>query len=177
MIQSTVATLPRGASITDARVAILDSLDPADVDARELVTDAFKTLEQANATTARAAVRSIRTTDPNQTVGPGVHLLNAHTGKGQQFDWVFVVGLEEGHLPGRRNSHGAALDEEQRVLLVMLSRALYGLIVTRTRVREGLYGPYPVTESRWWSAIETAYSSEHEIQYHLDAVRRPHREE
>ena len=69
LIQSTVAALPRGASIADARVAVLDSLDPADVDARELVTDAFETLEQANATTARAAVRSIKTTDPNQTVG------------------------------------------------------------------------------------------------------------
>lgn len=177
LIQSTVATLPRGASIADARVAVLDSLDPADVDARELVTDAFETLEQANATTARVAVRSIRTTDPNQTVGPGVHLLNAHTGKGQQFDWTFVVGLEEGHLPGKRNSHGAALNEEQRVLLVMLSRARHGLIVTRTLVSEGWYGPYSVDESRWWSAIETAYSSEDEIQSHLDVVRRSHREQ
>ena len=159
LIQLTVSALPRGASVADARLAVLDVLDPADIDARELVDDAFDTLEQSDATTARAAVRSIRASDPKQAVGPGVHLLNAHTGKGQQFDWTFVVGLEEGHLPGKRNSHGAALDEERRVLLVMLSRARHGLIVTRTRMRDGWYGPTPATESRWWSAIEAQHLS------------------
>lgn len=167
LIQSTVATLPRGATIDDARLAVLDSLDPADVDAKDLVDDAFNTLEQSKATTARDAVRSIRTADPKQAIGPGVHLLNAHTGKGQQFDWTFVVGLEEGHLPGKRNSHGDALDEEQRVLLVMLSRARHGLIVTRTRMSEGRHGPNPVTESRWWSAIKARYSSAEGIQSHI----------
>lgn len=167
LIQSTVSALPRGATVADGRLAVLDILDPADVDARELVDDAFDTLERSEATTARAAVRSIRTPDPKQTVGPGVHLLNAHTGKGQQFDWVFVVGLEEGHLPGKRNSHGDALDEEQRVLLVMLSRARHGLIVTTTRMSAGWYGPKPVAESRWWSAIKAQHSSEERVQAHI----------
>lgn len=167
LIQATVATLPRGATVADARLAVLDSLDPADVDAKELVEDAFGTLEQSEATTARAAVRSIRTADPKQVVGPGVHLLNAHTGKGQQFDWVFVIGLEEGHLPGKRNNLGDALAEEQRVLLVMLSRARHGVIATRTRMSEGWYGPKPVAESRWWSAIKAHCSSEEGIQSHI----------
>ena len=104
-------------------------------------------------------------------VGPGVHLLNAHTGKGQQFDWTLVVGLEEGHLPGRRNSCGDALDEEQRVLLVMLSRARHGLIVTRARMSDGQYGMRSVDESRWWSAIKARYSSEEEIQSHIERLR------
>lgn len=167
LIQSTVSALPRGASVADARLVVLDALDAADVDARELVNDAFDILEQSEATTARVAVRSIRTADPKQAVGPGVHLLNAHTGKGQQFDWTFVVGLEEGHLPGKRNSHGDALDEEQRVLLVMLSRARHGLIVTRTRMSDGWYGPTPAAESRWWSGIKAQYSSEEWVQAHI----------
>jgi superfamily I DNA/RNA helicase len=62
-------------------------------------------------------------------VSPGVHLLNAHTGKGQQFDWAFVPGLEEKHLPDRRSTTGSLLAEEERVLLVMLSRARHGIIV------------------------------------------------
>lgn len=172
LIQSVVTALPRGATVADARLAVLDAIDPADIDARELVDDAFDTLEQSEATTARAAVRSIRTADPKRAVGPGVHLLNAHTGKGQQFDWAIVVGLEEGHLPGRRNSHGDALDEEQRVLLVMLSRARHGLVVTRTRENDGWYGPKPVAASRWWSEIKTQYSSEEEIQSHIERLRR-----
>ena len=100
-----------------------------------------------------------------------MHLLNAHTGKGQQFDWTFVIGLEEGHLPGWRNSCDDALDEEQRVLLVMLSRARHGLIVTRARMSDGQYGRRPVDESRWWSAIKARYSSEEEIQSHIERFR------
>lgn len=171
LIQATVSVLPRGATVNDARLAVLDALDPADVDARELIDDAFEALGQSGATTARAAVRSIRQTDPKQVVGPGVHLLNAHTGKGQQFDWTLVVGLEEGHLPGRRNSCGDALDEEQRVLLVMLSRARHGLIVTRARMSDGQYGMRSVDESRWWSAIKARYSSEEEIQSYIERLR------
>lgn len=168
LIQSTVATLPHGASITNARLAVLDAVDPADVDARELVDNAFDTLEQSDAVTAKAAVRSIRSSDHKQTIGPGVHLLNAHTGKGQQFDWVFVIGLEEGHLPGKRNSHGDALAEEQRVLLVMLSRARHGLVVTRTRMADGMYEPYPATQSRWWPRIRAQCSLAEEIEAHLE---------
>lgn len=82
LIKSTVATLPRGASISAARIAVLDAVDPADISTRELVDDAFDTLEQSDAITARGAVRSIRVSDPKETIGPGVHLLNAHTGKG-----------------------------------------------------------------------------------------------
>lgn len=169
LIQSTVAALPHGASIASARLAVLDAVDPADVDVRELVDDAFDTLEQSAAVTVKAAVKSIRASDSHQTIGPGVHLLNAHTGKGQQFDWVFVIGLEEGHLPGRRNSEGDALAEEQRILLVMLSRARHGLIVTRTQMSDGVYGPRQVRQSRWWPGIQAQCSSAEEIEAHLES--------
>ncbi|MEH3068074.1 MAG: ATP-dependent helicase [Aeromicrobium erythreum] len=167
LIQTVVAMLPAGASVEDAHVAVLDSLDPADIDSRELVDDAFATLEQSGATTARNAVRSIRVSDPGQVIGPGVHLLNAHTGKGQQFDWVFVVGLEEGHLPTKRNNQGAALAEEQRVLLVMLSRARHGVLVTRAQTLDGRYGRYQAQISRFWSGIRTDYSQPEEVEAHL----------
>lgn len=167
LIQTAVATLPRGASVEDAREAVLDSLDPADIDTHELIDDAFATLEQSGATTARNAVRSIRVADPKQVIGPGVHLLNAHTGKGQQFDWVFVVGLEEGHLPTKKNNQGDSLAEEQRVLLVMLSRARHGLLVTRAHMLEGQYGRYQARTSRFWSGIRAAYSQPEEVEAHL----------
>lgn len=168
LIQSTVAMMPRGASIEEARLAVLKALDPDDVDARELVDDAFSVLARTSEPNAKAAVKSIRTADAKQAVGPGVHLLNAHTGKGQQFDWVVVIGLEEGHLPSTRNSEGEALLEEQRVLLVMLSRARHGLVVTRSQLNDGKYGrPYPAQKSRWWSAISAQYSSLEEVEEHL----------
>ncbi|WP_336649095.1 UvrD-helicase domain-containing protein [Microbacterium sp. MMO-10] len=169
LIQSTVAALPPATSIEDAQRAVLAAVDPADIDTRELIDDAFDTLSHSDASTAREAVRSIRVSDPKQHVGPGVHLLNAHTGKGQQFDWVIVIGVEEGHLPGKRNTQGDALVEEQRILLVMLSRARHGLIVTRARQSDGWYGPRPITESRWWPEIQTELSSLDELEGQISA--------
>ena len=171
LIKATVAALPRGASIAEARLAVHDAVDPGDVDARELVDQAFDTLERSDATTAKAAVRTLRASDPKQAIGPGVHLLNAHTGKGQQFDWVFVIGLEEKHLPDKRSSRGEALAEEQRVLLVMLSRARHGLVVTRTRMADGMYGPYQLTQSRWWSGIQARSSSVADVEAHVEALQ------
>lgn len=62
---------------------------------------------------------------------PGVHLLTGHVGKGQQFDWVVVVGLEDGVIPDFRASTPEETAEEARVLSVMLSRARHGVIVSR----------------------------------------------
>jgi len=61
---------------------------------------------------------------------PGLHLLSGHVGKGQQFDWVFIVGLEDGTLPDFRDTSAAAVAEEARVLSVMVSRARHGVVVT-----------------------------------------------
>jgi DNA helicase-2/ATP-dependent DNA helicase PcrA len=62
----------------------------------------------------------------------GLHLLNGHIGKGQQFDWVFVIGLEEGCLPDFRSTTTEAHLEELRVLSVMISRARHGVVLTRS---------------------------------------------
>ena len=68
----------------------------------------------------------------------GVHLLTGHAGKGQQFDWMVVVGLEEGCLPDYRaikdGANPAMLGEEARTLAVMLSRARHGVLVTSSDI-------------------------------------------
>lgn len=68
----------------------------------------------------------------------GVHLLTGHAGKGQQFDWMIVVGLEEGCLPDYRaikdGANPAMLGEEARTLAVMLSRARHGVLVTSSDI-------------------------------------------
>lgn len=170
LIRQTVSSLPRGATLEAAHDAVLDVLDPSDVDTLEQIDDAFLALGQTQASTARAALRSIRVSAPKQAVGPGVHLLNAHTGKGQQFDWVFVVGLEEGHLPGKKSSHGRALVEEKRVLLVMLSRARHGLVVTRVQVHDGRFGPYSATPSRWWNTIQSGFTAQAQVEAHIASL-------
>ncbi len=64
---------------------------------------------------------------------PGVHLLSGHVGKGQQFDWVVVVGADDDTLPFFRANTSEAVLEEARVLSVMVSRARHGVLVTYAR--------------------------------------------
>lgn len=67
----------------------------------------------------------------NLITNPGVHLLSGHLGKGQQFDWVIVVGLEEGSIPFFKATTPDEIREEARVLSVMISRARHGVILSR----------------------------------------------
>ncbi|MFD9666724.1 UvrD-helicase domain-containing protein [Rhodococcus sp. NPDC059968] len=78
-----------------------------------------------------AAIRSrIRIGDNDTLITvPGVHLLTGHVGKGQQFDWVIVIGAEEGSIPDFRATSMEDLTEEARILSVMISRARHGVIV------------------------------------------------
>lgn len=157
LVRDAMMQLPHGVGFDSARDGVLDTIDPADVDTIEQVEEVFNFLEESGLPTPRAALRSLRPSgESQQAVSSGVHLLNAHTGKGQQFDWTFVVGLEEKHVPDKRSSQGAALAEEMRILLVMLSRARHGLVVTSVTTLDGMYGPYPAIRSRWFAPIDAA---------------------
>jgi DNA helicase-2/ATP-dependent DNA helicase PcrA len=61
---------------------------------------------------------------------PGVHLLSGHVGKGQQFDWGVVVGVEEDVVPFFEARTPEAIQEEARVLSVMMSRARHGVVLS-----------------------------------------------
>lgn len=74
---------------------------------------------------------------------PGVHLLSGHVGKGQQFDWVVVVGAEDGVVPFFQAKADEEVREEARVLSVMLSRARHGVVVTCA-------GQVPDSNGRVW---------------------------
>lgn len=71
---------------------------------------------------------------------PGLHLLSGHVGKGQQFDWVVVVGAEDGVIPDFRANTTETRLEEARVLSVMISRARHGVVVTCSRYVPTLAG-------------------------------------
>jgi DNA helicase-2/ATP-dependent DNA helicase PcrA len=126
-----------------------------DVDTTAEVIDAIAVLSERadEGESIRNVLERIRDVEQSEVVPPGVHLLNAHIGKGQQFDWVIVLGLEEGHVPDFRSADDP---EEQRVLMVMLSRAKRGLVVTRARSTTTAWGFRDQRPSRWWSLLETA---------------------
>jgi DNA helicase-2/ATP-dependent DNA helicase PcrA len=70
----------------------------------------------------------------------GVHLLTGHVGKGQQFDWVVVLGAEEGCIPDFRAASSDEVAEEARVLAVMISRARHGVVILHSRQVEAASG-------------------------------------
>ena len=72
-----------------------------------------------------------------------VNLLTLHATKGLEFDCVYVVGAEDGQLPGGRPGHEVMrgeIEESRRLLYVGMTRARDRLVLTRTRERGGLPG-------------------------------------
>ncbi len=153
-LRDAISAMPTRISVESACARVVATVEPSDVDTIEQINEAFKQLQIAGAVGVREALSELRPRVTDAPIEPGVHLLNAHTGKGQQFDWVFIPGLEEKHLPDRRSMSGEALAEEQRVLLVMLSRAKHGVVVTSVGTQVGMYGPYRSTPSRWLAGLQ-----------------------
>ena len=84
-----------------------------------------------------------------------VSLMTVHSVKGLEFDYVFVVGLEEGIFP-HMNSLGnsSELEEERRLCYVAITRAKEKLYLINTRKRM-LFGKEQVnTPSRFLSEID-----------------------
>ena len=86
-----------------------------------------------------------------------MHLLSGHVGKGQQFDWAIVVGLEEDFIPFSMATTPDEIAEEARVLSVMISRARHGVILSRAS-SVPTNGGYPRSRapSRFLESIATA---------------------
>jgi DNA helicase-2/ATP-dependent DNA helicase PcrA len=72
--------------------------------------------------------------------GRGVTLSTLHRAKGLEWDAVFLPQLEEGTLPIRQSSDGAALAEERRLLYVGITRARRHLLLSWAASRIGSKG-------------------------------------
>lgn len=125
----------------------------------ELLDELIQGLEFIRAEVVRgasvdAAVNGLRRARPRDApVGPGIHVLTGHSGKGQQFDRVFVVGLEKGHIPDFRAKTPSAIEEELRVLHVMASRARKTLVFTAIKRTQNQYGKWFMEEESDWLTL------------------------
>jgi DNA helicase-2/ATP-dependent DNA helicase PcrA len=142
-----------------------DRLEPSDAPGLDEVSLACEDLRGlvGGGLSVEDAVASCRQAPPSDAaVAPGLHVLNGHLGKGQEFDWVVVLGLEDGHIPDFRaaNSGAAAeIQEELRVLHVIVSRARYGLVLTRSAASKTRSGYRSAADSRWLPALEAVVTS------------------
>ncbi|MBS0660758.1 MAG: UvrD-helicase domain-containing protein [Verrucomicrobia bacterium] len=77
--------------------------------------------------------------DKEKDAKDGVTLITLHAAKGLEFDYVYVLGLEEGLLPHERSKNEGTLDEERRLLYVAITRARkqLTLLYCRGRLRYG----------------------------------------
>lgn len=168
--------LPKTADVAALEDKVLADVDPTDVETYGQVVEAIDQLRDAaeQAGSLSAALAQLNVRHDHAVIGPGVHLLNAHIGKGQQFDWVFIPGLEEFHVPSGQAETADEIAEEQRVLLVMLSRARHGVVVTRAKQLTSKQGRlYHRQPSRWWTDIEGACSMHQgRFEAHVDGYAR-----
>jgi DNA helicase-2/ATP-dependent DNA helicase PcrA len=88
--------------------------------------------------------------------GNGVELLTFHRAKGLEFDSVFVTGLERGLVPISHAKTPEAMDEEQRLLYVALSRAERGLHLSWARERTVGGRVARRSRSSWITRVEDA---------------------
>ncbi|MEU7644801.1 ATP-dependent helicase [Streptomyces huasconensis] len=176
-IVAAVRRLPRKADMVAVHQAVLQEVDPSNAELLEQTMAALQEFESLveQTGTPSAAVAQLREPDGEGAIEQGVHLLNAHTGKGQQFDWVFVPGLEEFHIPDNHAETADQLDEELRVLLVMLSRARHGVVITRAHSLISKAGnPYSTAPSRWWGLASALCPLDgEEIRDHLTQAEEP----
>jgi DNA helicase-2/ATP-dependent DNA helicase PcrA len=134
-----------------------EALDSDDADTLDELASAIEQLEEvvADGTSLEDAMAGCKVSgNPEAPVAKGLHLLTGHKGKGQEFDWVVILGLEVGHIPDFRNEGSEDIAEELRVLHVMASRARYGLAFTyskATPTRRGWRGAEP---SRWLRLLD-----------------------
>jgi DNA helicase-2/ATP-dependent DNA helicase PcrA len=71
--------------------------------------------------------------DPNAS---RVSLMTLHAAKGLEFDFVFIIGLEDGVLPHERSqTNPEDMEEERRLFFVGITRARDELTITYARYR------------------------------------------
>ncbi|WP_343188210.1 UvrD-helicase domain-containing protein [Buchnera aphidicola (Ceratoglyphina bambusae)] len=65
-----------------------------------------------------------------------INLMTLHSSKGLEFNFVFIIGLEEGIIPHYSNLSNSDIDEERRLMYVGITRAKKQLTLTFSKIRQ-----------------------------------------
>ncbi|MCX6761519.1 MAG: UvrD-helicase domain-containing protein [Candidatus Moranbacteria bacterium] len=121
---------------------LLDGTDEGQMrqeNVRELVTvakkyDAFKDGEGLRLFLEEVAL--VADTDNIDQSSEAVHLMTLHSAKGLEFQYVFIIGLEEGILPHSRSMLSETeMEEERRLMYVGITRAKQKVYLLFTKMR------------------------------------------
>jgi DNA helicase-2/ATP-dependent DNA helicase PcrA len=87
-------------------------------------------------------------TDTEKSDWDVVKLMTVHSSKGLEFDYVFVVGCEEGNFPGQQATMDLdEMEEERRLMYVAITRA-----------KDHLFLSYVNSRMLWWKTMVTKSS-------------------
>ena len=102
---------------------------------RELIASAADAMDLSSYLQEKALMTTM-----DASGGETVSVMTLHMSKGLEFDYVFIVGCEEGLLPHSRSFDTAEnIEEERRLLYVGITRARRHVVLSWSRVR-ALYG-------------------------------------
>ena len=90
--------------------------------------------------------------------GNKVTLMTVHSAKGLEYDYVYIVGMEEGLFPSSRSAESLAdLEEERRLMYVAITRAKKGLMLTFSEMRRVWGKTENTSPSRFLKEIDQEY--------------------
>ena len=90
--------------------------------------------------------------------GNKVTLMTVHSAKGLEYDYVYIVGMEESLFPSSRSAESLAdLEEERRLMYVAITRAKKGLMLTFSEMRRVWGKTENTSPSRFLKEIDQEY--------------------
>lgn len=130
--------------MNSVEMAVLLTAQGISRESRMLVSELILGLPRAGdlADLALAAAQVRDTVE--EATGEGINVLTFHGSKGREFDVVFLVGLEDETIPGKRKD----VEEERRLLFVGITRAREKLYLSSCGSRVAKYGTFEKIEAR-----------------------------
>jgi DNA helicase II / ATP-dependent DNA helicase PcrA len=155
-----------GEHISDLMQAVMDitgleSEIKSEIDGEDRLTNIRELIASAEGQTDLVRYLEEKALINNTDLIPGdkVSVMTLHISKGLEFDYVFILGLEEGLLPHSRSMENTEdIEEERRLLYVGITRARHQAYLSWSRVR-ALYGreSYQYPSGFLWEIQESRY--------------------
>lgn len=100
----------------------------------------------------------LQTDQDNDDDGNKVTLMTVHSAKGLEYDYVYIVGMEEGLFPSKRSVESLAdLEEERRLMYVALTRAKRAAMLSFAETRRVWGKTENTTPSRFLKDIDKTF--------------------
>ena len=100
----------------------------------------------------------LQTDQDNEDDGNRVTLMTVHSAKGLEYDYVYIVGMEENLFPSSRSIESLTdLEEERRLMYVAITRAKRSVMLTFAEIRRVWGKTENTVPSRFLKEIDAEY--------------------